>query len=177
MNEIYPKNLLAGKNAGFTLIELLVVVLILAILAAIALPQYQKAVLKSRMPQVYVWMHNAAREAELFYLANGRYPKSFLEMGVEIPNCEHTEHYMSWCFKNPEVTFVEISNGTINFNLRRSDKGARLVYFFKASNQNFGEGLFCNPSGVESLVKFCRDIGAVRPAANQWLGHEIYHID
>lgn len=56
---------------GFTLIELLVVVLIIGILTAIAVPQYKRAIQKSRLAQLDVILNTADKTIDSYLMTNG----------------------------------------------------------------------------------------------------------
>ena len=75
---------------GFTLIELLVVVLIIGILAAVALPQYQKAVAQSRAAQVVAMSKSITEAQQAYHLANGSYTINLDELAVDFSGASMT---------------------------------------------------------------------------------------
>ena len=77
------------KNAAFTLIELLVVVLIIGILAAVAIPQYQTAVDKSRFMSFLPLLRSIKDSQERYFMANGNYTLDTGNLDIQIPaNCQ-----------------------------------------------------------------------------------------
>ncbi len=101
------------NKKAFTLIEILVVVLIIGILAAIAVPQYQKAVAKAELRQIVSLTRSVKEAEELYYLANGKYaPIEDLDIDIKdskvkcslssqnVFNCFNKNFIISYYFNN-----------------------------------------------------------------------------
>ena len=76
------KNANLSRLGGFTLIELLVVVLIIGILAAMAMPQYFKAVERSRMAEAVTLMDSVVKSQRRKYMQTNRYAEDFRGLDV-----------------------------------------------------------------------------------------------
>ena len=80
-----------NTRRGFTLIELLVVVLIIGILVAVALPQYNKAVEKSRLTEALLYINTMEKAIDAYILQAGSVPDEAADidtsgvLDIEVP--------------------------------------------------------------------------------------------
>lgn len=88
------------KNTGFTLIELLVVVLIIGILSAVALPQYEKAVMKTRLSRLLPLMQSVAEAQRVYYMANGQYCPNLYDLDIDLPAGAVTQEAAKFVYPN-----------------------------------------------------------------------------
>ena len=121
------------NKKAFTLIELLVVVLIIGILAAVALPQYQTAVNKSRYAGLMPLAKSVKDAEEAQLMATGKYTSKLEDLSVQVPgtiddNTATTDH----------VT-IELYNGEGDYDFvkatdTRNPANTFVMYFAKSGN-------------------------------------------
>ena len=73
------------KQAGFTLIELMIVVVIVAILAAIAIPSYENQMKKGRRAAAQTFLLDIANRQQQFLLDARRYATTIVELNITVP--------------------------------------------------------------------------------------------
>ena len=165
-------------NKAFTLIELLVVVLIIGILAAIAVPQYQTAVDKSNYSAMMHLAKAINQAEELFYTTNGYYTKNLDDLDISLPNkdnlptIENDNRYLinrggfqlrggytsAIYFDNNDkriaayTTYWKHAEGYDNY-------GARCVTYY--DNQKRGEAICEGLGGILMSSSSCKSSGAI----------------
>ncbi|MDE3277559.1 MAG: prepilin-type N-terminal cleavage/methylation domain-containing protein [Spirochaetota bacterium] len=87
------KNANISRLGGFTLIELLVVVLIIGILAAMAMPQYFKAVERSRMTEAVTLMDSIVKAQRRKFMQTNHYAGEFQGLDVSPKGASGAHYY------------------------------------------------------------------------------------
>ena len=108
------------NKRAFTLIELLVVILIIGILAAVALPQYQKAVDKARASELFALVKNLKVQQEVFFLANGHYAADCEELGADLPS--------GFIQSDTDTTAYRLNRGIYTTAIKCANGGNTRVY-------------------------------------------------
>lgn len=153
------------KHKAFTLIELLVVVLIIGILAAVAVPQYQLAVHKSKITTLLPLMKSIKDAQEMYYLENGTYASPLADLtNFILPSaCEVTSYDDSQANCSGSINFGidnivgSVGNlGSHKVGFRYKDKNNteifRFYYYFDHSSKP--NTLTCHQS-----AKICKALG------------------
>lgn len=148
-------------NKGFTLIELLVVVLIIGILSSVALPQYQKSVMKARMAAAIPIAKTIRDNLAMFHATNGSYPTNaefpdMVTFGEKTCNtsgqCRVGNYLVGYASISPLVA-VLYSPGTDLANISQTEKiGAGVV---TDANTNNIPALACVAGGTKA-TQICK---------------------
>ena len=145
-----------NANKGFTLLELLVVVLIIGILAAIALPQYQMAVGKAKFSTLKTITRDVQASAQRYYLIQGTYEGVNSNLDITIPsgiNC------MVWVGADQVACNKEIFGIATYYYVFRDTGMPRSCHVYSTDIMDKSNRLCQKETGKVASSKYCNTDG------------------
>ena len=133
---------------GFTLIELLVVVLIIGILAAIALPQYEVSMEKARLAEAMVVAKSILDAEQRFFQANPKWKCVYSERqiaDIDLQGGVWTENGGTETCRNPDTGADIVGNSFRTRNFRYDlgrDDFVLLVYRLDPSDTDITDAQY-----------------------------------
>ena len=142
---------------GFTLIELLVVVLMIGILAAVALPQYKRAVERSRYAEAEELLQSLSNAQQSYYLVHNKYADDFSGLDIDFPDISGEKGTgQTLITKHFEFLLSDV-NGTNNLAKAKRKKGTDSYRYGVYKNLNTGT-IMCEDFDANDKIK-CSDLG------------------
>lgn len=136
-----------NTSKGFTLIEVLVVIVIIATLVTIAIPQYQRAVYKSRFYALVPIAHGIYQGNETYYLGNRQYASDLNSLVVTGQN-EYPNGTSVQLNADEDYSYVLVKRTGLNNN----------YIMYQAHSENYPSNIHCEAKKDDPMaVWLCRD--------------------
>ena len=126
--------ILYNAKQGFTLIEMLIVLIIIAVLAAVAVPQYKHAVLKSRFSTVMPIAKAVADAQEVYYLGRNYYANNSEKDVLDVATGTDAMLELATQGQENEYNYVAASHPNV--------LGARYI-MYQAHSPKFAGNIHC----------------------------------
>jgi type IV pilus assembly protein PilE len=114
-------------HQGFTLIELLIAVIVVAVLAAIALPSFQNQIRKSRRSDAIEAITNVQLAQEKFRATNASYSASLTSLGFASSPVTSSDGYYTVALSGANATGYTLTASAVAGKSQAADSGCASV--------------------------------------------------
>ncbi len=150
------------NTKAFTLIELLVVVLIIGILAAVALPQYQKAVLKARFAEIEVNLRAMYYAQQRYYLEHNAYATDVSALDIGVPACKCLPGLCNEC--EYKLNMMKIGEPMYGFSAAKYG-GSTYAFYIPLEDSTYTQKGYIYPNSLPDDMK--QKLGFVQTGCEQ----------